>query len=126
VNEHPLRNQGPGIKATDRLQAEESVVVDMGDEKADLIHVAGEHDPGSVTALGSYDAAQRVNSQLIDEGPEFLSNNCPHPVLTPGYSRCRTEPLQQFEVHAFRHIASRPPTAQAIRHRRGDGRKVTL
>jgi hypothetical protein len=67
VNEHPLRDQGAGVEAADRLQAEEPVVIDMGDEKPNLVHVGGEHDPGTVATLGSHHAAQRVNPQLIDK-----------------------------------------------------------
>jgi hypothetical protein len=61
VDEHPLRHQGAGVEATDRLQAEKAVVVDMGDEKPNLVHVGGKHDPGTVATLGADHAAQRVN-----------------------------------------------------------------
>ena len=126
VDEHPLRDQGAGIEAADRLQAEEPVVVDMGDEEPDLVHVGGDHDPGTIAPLGADHAAQRVDPQLVDEGSQLLGDDRPHPVLAPGDPRRRAEPLQQFDVHAIRHVASRPPTAQAIRHRRDDGRKVAV
>jgi hypothetical protein len=42
---HPLANQLLRIPAADRLRINESVVVDLGHEQADLVAVAREHDP---------------------------------------------------------------------------------
>ena len=123
VDEHPLRNQGAGVEAADRLQAEEPVVVDMGDEKPDLVHVSGEHDPRTIATPGSDHTAQGVNPQLIDERSQLLDHDRPHPLLAPGNPRCRAEPLQQFEIHRIRHVASRPSGAPAIRHRCDHGRQ---
>jgi len=41
-----LSNQHLWIPATNRVNPEESFIVDMFDEQADLVAVAGEHDSG--------------------------------------------------------------------------------
>ena len=42
---HPLADQHFGVPAADRLNIEEALVVDVLDDQADLVAVAGQHDP---------------------------------------------------------------------------------
>jgi hypothetical protein len=86
----------------------------MGDEKADLVHVSGNHDSGAVAPFGADDVPQDINPQVIDEGAQGVDNNRPNPVLATGNPWCFADLLQQFEVHGIRHVVSIPPAAQAV------------
>jgi hypothetical protein len=92
----------------------------MGDEKANLVHVGGDHDPGTVATFGSDNVPEDVDAQVIDEWSQLVGNNRPHPVLTTGNARCLAEPFQQIEVEGFRHVSSILRVTLANRYRLDD------
>jgi hypothetical protein len=106
MDEYTLRDQRARVEAADRLQAEEPVVVDMGDEEPDLVHVGGDHDARAIAALGADDAAQSIDPQVVDEGAQLVGDERPHLVLPARNTWCRAETPQEIEVHGVRHVAS--------------------
>jgi hypothetical protein len=51
VDKDSLRDEHTGIESTDRLQADEALIVDVFDQKADLVDMRRDHHLGTAIAV---------------------------------------------------------------------------
>lgn len=64
---------------------EKATVVNVGDDEADLVHVAGEHDAGAVSGLATDEAAELVLRQVA-KGGHVLAEDGAHLGLIAGHA----------------------------------------
>ncbi len=68
LDDDALGEEGLIPPAAELEELEEAVVVDVGDDEADLVHVAGEHDAGAFTGAMADEAAELVLGQVAQRG----------------------------------------------------------
>jgi hypothetical protein len=83
VHKHALSDEDACVESADRLQPNEAVVIDVFDQKANLIHVRGDHDPRPAAAPSRpHYIAQNVNRKVIDERPQLFDDYLPRLILS--------------------------------------------
>ena len=63
---------------------EEALLLNMGDNEADGVHVGGPHHPGARPLFMDNQVAQGVGDNLVGEGPGQLLDFLPDAPLIPG------------------------------------------
>lgn len=113
-----LRNEDAGIEATDGLEAEEALIVDVADQEADLVHMRGEHDPPISTATADADEVSHgVATEFINKWLEDRVNDRRDALLVARYARGFAQALKQLPIEFHRvtvPVQSRPSAAALI------------
>src|SRR5690606_13980969 len=67
---HPLSGQGLRIKSSQCMEPHKSIIINVGDDEADLVHMGGHHYPLSLSIISPLfygdDIAKVVNTHFID------------------------------------------------------------
>ena len=73
VDDDALGGEGFGVESADGIEADEALVVDVGDDEADLVHVGGGHGffRGRAAFFQGDDVAHVVGADFIGEAFEF-------------------------------------------------------
>ena len=81
------------------LEPQETLIVYVLDEEADLVQVRGYHHPRVATPpLRADDAAQRVGANLVGQSLKFLAGDLTLPLLPARHAGRLDQPLQQLLV----------------------------
>jgi hypothetical protein len=88
VNGHPLANELLRIPAANRIGVDISVVVDMSDDKADLVGVTGEHHAHLCIGVAAGDhVAVQVGSHVVGKFADIAPHDFLHGLLVAGGTR---------------------------------------
>ena len=97
------------IEPADGVDVDEALVVDVGDQEADLVHVRGEHDLLGLllragAGLGARllhrdDRAQRVDRDAVEQALDLALDQFGDAVLAAGHARGQAQFFEEFDVH---------------------------
>ena len=103
VDNHALLEEGARVEAAERLEAQETIIGDVLDHEADLVHVRGEHHLAAwlraAAALDADDVAEGIDRDLVDRCLQFGDDDRADTVFVAGDTGGFAEPLQQVEAH---------------------------
>ena len=105
ADENAAREEIARVEAADRRDMHEALVGHMADEKADLVHVAGQHDALGVLAFafpGADERAHHVGLDRVEEIGGFLRDEVAHAMLVARHAGGLAQPLQKIDVHGVR------------------------
>ena len=88
-----------GGDAAHPAQTEETLLLDVGDDKADGVHVGAQHHSGAGALLVDDEVAQGVGSHLVGVRGGQTGDSLPHLPLVPGWAVGGVEgfdPFKQF------------------------------
>ncbi len=101
VDMNPLGNQDAGVEATHGLDPEEPAIIDVTDQKTDLVHVRRDQHLGAAVALLVRDhIAHDIDSDRIDQRRDLVDHDLADTLFTAGDTRGFAETLQKGKVHA--------------------------
>ena len=107
LHKDPPGEQIAGIKSAGRLDAQPAILVDMAHVKADLVHMAGDHDlPGVARPTGRLPArllaadqvTHRIDATFVKQTLCMAEDHLPDPFFTAGNSRRLGQFLQQLHL----------------------------
>ena len=112
---HPAAQERELAHTADAAEAQETLLVDMRDDNADLIHVRGQHDPSAGPVAGAVDdevphaihAAFRLPSRKEAGILQLRHDQIPHPGLVPRGTVAFRE-LPDGLLHGDPHFLTRP------------------
>ncbi len=85
MDDHLAAHQVAGVDPADGVDREESLVVDVGDDEADLVHVGRQHDLGfAISALEGDDVAEGIGVKVIGQRLELFLHQGAHLLLATG------------------------------------------
>ena len=99
MHHHALRDLGLRVEAAEGDDPDEAVVVHMGDEEAQFVHVRGQHHARPAAAPPDRDdVAKRVDGDLISDPPDLLDDHLPYALLATGGTGCLAQAPQQVQI----------------------------
>jgi hypothetical protein len=77
VDDHALGGERLRIESADRVEADEALVIDVGDDEADLVHVGGGHDffGGRAAFFQGDHVADVVGADVVGEASSSASTS---------------------------------------------------
>ena len=102
ADEDPAGKEVARIEAAHRQDGEEALLRYVADKKADLVHVAQEHDLGRAILGGiaaAMERAHRIGADLVKKARHLRLDERTHPLLMTGHARGFAEPFQKVDVH---------------------------
>ena len=88
ADQHPAREEVARIETADGLEVEEPVFRHMADQKADLVHMAEQHDLGRFAIArrripAAEEGAHRVGLHMVEQPFDLTGDQIAHAVLAP-------------------------------------------
>ncbi len=103
MNDHTLRDEHSWIEPADLLDAQEAILVDVANQKADLVEVGGDRDARAATTVSDSDqVAEIVDAHGVDQWLQLFGDDAPDPVFTRGDARRLGQFAEQCDVD--RHV----------------------
>ncbi len=104
ADQHAAREEVARVEAADGLDVDEALVCDVTDKKADLVHVAKQHDlqrglDRTVAVAATKERAHRVGAHLVEEPLDLGFDQRADAVLVPGHAWGFAKAAQQVDVH---------------------------
>ncbi len=87
------------------MHAQKAFIIDKLDQKADLVHVGGQHDARPAAAFfDSDDAAQGVNSDFVGQRLQLAHDKVAHGLFAPRNARRLAEAFEKVVVKWHRSL----------------------
>ena len=82
------------------MEAQEALVINMGDDEADFIHVRGDHHPfAGFTFFEGDDIAHRIYAHLIYEGRNLPQHQFAHALFEARGTRSFADCFKQLDIN---------------------------